>query len=648
MAGRARSDVRTSPIVAARVDFDPVLPPRAPAFGDVYHPRQGAFDQATGVFLAGNGLPERWRGRRHFAIAETGFGLGNNFLAAWSAWRDDPARCDRLTFVSVEKHPLTRPDLARAHAASPLPSMAQQLLTQWPPLTPNLHVLDFDDGRVRLLLGFGEAVDLLRHLVARIDAFFLDGFAPARNPAMWSPDVFKALARLAAPDATVATWTAARAVRDGLAGAGFAVQAARGQSGKRDITLARFTPRFVLRPPPGRVGPAQVPEHALVVGGGLAGAATAQALARAGVPCTVLERHQAPAADASGNPAGLWHGTVAADDGVHARFLRAAALLAAPTLRDTIPHGVPGATLGLLRLEHERDFDAMRSLIERQGLPADFVQALSASQASEVAGLKLPRPAWWFAHGGWVDPAVLCRHGLASPGVRWRGGAAVQRLARHGEVWQAFDGDGRVLAQAPVVVLCNAMDTLRLGGLPRMWLQARRGQVSWCDAADVHALPHLPLAGGGYLLPLPDGRLLIGATNQSDDGDAGLRAADHDQNIARATALIGRSPVRKGAAMAGRVGWRAATRDRLPLIGLAPDMQALRPARRDAARLFARQAGLFVHSGLGSRGLTISPLGAALIAAQVTGTPWPLEADLADAIDPARFMRRDEDQAGAS
>jgi len=641
--------VRTAPIIAARVEFDPNpgMPPRAPDFDDLYHPRQGAFEQARDVFLAGNGLPERWRGRPRFVIAETGFGLGCNFLAAWSAWREDPARCGRLTFVSVEKHPLVQADLVRAHAASPLPELARQLVDRWPPLTPNLHVLDFEGARVRLLLGFGEALDLLRHLVARVDAFFLDGFAPSRNAAMWSPGVFKALARLAAPGATAATWSAARAVRDGLAAAGFEVQAAPGQGGKREITLARFAPRFLPTAPPGRAWPAQAPDHALVVGSGLAGAATAQALAAAGVTCTVLERHAVPAAEASGNPAGLWHGSVAADDGLHARVFRAGALFAAHTLSEALARGVPGAMHGLLRLEHRSDIAAMNDLIDRQGLPPDCLRALSAAQAGELAGLPLPRPAWWFAQGGWVDPAALASHGLASPGVRWQGGAAVQRLVRRGQVWQALDAGDHVLAQAPVVVLCNAVDALRLAALPRRWLQARRGQVSWCDASDARVWPRLPIAGGGYLLPLSDGRLLIGATSHGDDGQAALRAADHDANLARATALIGRSPVREGAALGGRVGWRAAARDRLPLIGLAPDMQALRPARRDAARLFARQAGLFVHSGLGSRGLTIAPLGAALVAAQLTGAPWPLEADLADAIDPARLLRREEDQEGA-
>ena len=95
-------------------------------------------------------------------VLETGFGLGNNFLATWEAWRQDPARCRRLVFVSVEKHPLRRDDLARAHAGQPLADLAAQLLAAWPPLTGGLHALRFEGGQVELLLGLGDARDLLR------------------------------------------------------------------------------------------------------------------------------------------------------------------------------------------------------------------------------------------------------------------------------------------------------------------------------------------------------------------------------------------------------------------------------------------------------------------------------------------------------
>jgi len=635
--------VKTEPIVAAEIDFasDPAAP-RAPSFGDLYHPREGAFAQAREVFLAGNRLPARWQGRTRFTVLEAGFGLGRNFLATWVAWRDDPARCERLHFVSLEKHPPTREDLQRALAGAPWPGLARQLVDAWPALTPNLHRLDFESGRVRLLLGLGDATALARELVADVDAFYLDGFAPARNAEMWSPTLFAALARLAARDATAATWSAARVVRDGLAAAGFEVEAAAGPGRKRDITLARFAPRFVPPRPPGRSLPHAVPGHALVIGAGLAGAATASALAHLGVPCTVLDRHERPATQASGNPAGLFHGTVGRDDGPHMRWHRAASFFAARWVREARAAGVAGAAEGLLRLNAAQDVDGMRALLQAQGLPANYVTALNAAQASSLAGVMLHEPAWWFSEGGWADPAGLVRHALDSSGVSWLGRSDVRALRRAGDDWQALDGDGRVLAQAPVVVLANADEALRLTGLPSRWVRRNRGQLSWLDAADVATgSPRLPIASGRYLLPLPDGRLLFGATQHGGDEEAQLRDADHRANLEGAQALLGGTPIaRDGAPLHGRVGWRVGTVDRMPLLGAAPDVTAALPTRRDAPRLVARQPGLFLHCALGSRGLTTAALGGELLAAQITGAPWPLEADLVDALDPARFALR--------
>jgi tRNA 5-methylaminomethyl-2-thiouridine biosynthesis bifunctional protein len=628
--------VKTEPIVAAVVDFAQGTP-RAPLFDDVYHPREGALEQACAVFLAGNGLPERWRGRARFTILETGFGLGNNFLATWAAWRDDAERCERLHFVSLERHPLTRDDLARALAHSPFAHLAQELVAAWPPLTPNLHRLTFESGRVQLLLGLGDAPTLARELVARVDAFYLDGFAPARNAAMWSPPLFKSLAKLAATDATAATWSAARVVRDGLSAAGFAVQAAAGPGAKREITLARYAPRFTPLAPPGRVLPATAPSHAIVIGAGLAGAATARALAHQGVPCTVLDAQAQPASGASGNPAGLFHGTVGADDTVHTRWHRAASFAAAAWVRAS----QAGASDGLLRLNSTQDLAAMQALIAAQHLPPSYVRALDAAQASRRAGLPLTQPAWLFTAGGWADPRVLVQRTLATSGVTWRGHAHAHSVEHSADGWLVRSSDARVIGEAPVVVLANADDALRLAGLPPAWTECVRGQVTWLAAHDSNLAPQLPIASGGYVLALPNGGgLLIGATSQPADDDAQVREADHERNLERARHLLGCNAAREGAVLNGRVGWRVVTRDRLPLVGMAPDLAAALPARRDSPRLLRRQQGLYLHTALGSRGITTAAVGGELLAAQLCGAPWPLEADLADAIDPARCALR--------
>jgi len=634
--------VKTTPILPATIDFTHEAGvPYAPRFGDVYHPISGAFAQARHVFLGGNGLPDRWQGRERFAILETGFGLGNNFLATWQAWRDAGSP-SRLTYVSLELQPPRREDLRRAHAESPVPAFAQALIDAWPPLVPGLHVLDFEGGRLRLMLGWGEATALARRLVGRFDALYLDGFAPARHPDLWTPELFKALARVCAPGTTAATWSAARAVRDGLASQGFTVAAAAGQGGKREMTCACFAPRFVPLAPPGRRLPTMAPTQALVIGGGLAGAATAAALARRGVAVEVLDRHGAPAAEASGNPAGLFHGTVAPDDGPHARCFRAAALRALPWLREALATGVPGAIDGAARVTIGSGVAALQATARAQLLDEAYVTAIDAATLADRAGLPTRHAAWWYPGGGWISPRALVTHWLATGGVRWRGDSPVDSIASCATGWRALDAAGRVLGEAPMLVLANAHDALRLAGLPAAWLQQRRGQLSLYDATQLaHTPPHCPIAGQGYVIGLADGGLLLGATSTADDEDDTVRDGDHEENLSRAEALCGTALVRPGARPRGRVGWRAVTGDRLPLAGFAPDPVAALPARRDAPRIVTRRAGLWLHTGLGSRGLTTAVLGADLIAAQACADPWPLEADLVDAIDPARCVLRD-------
>ncbi|MBK6471809.1 MAG: FAD-dependent 5-carboxymethylaminomethyl-2-thiouridine(34) oxidoreductase MnmC [Betaproteobacteria bacterium] len=642
--------MKTQPIAPAHIDWGtgPDAVPRSPLYDDVYHPQAGALTQARHVFLQGNGLPQRWAGRAAFTVLETGFGLGHNFLATWDAWRRDPARCERLFFVSIDRHPPTAADLQRAHAAFPLPELAQTLQQAWPPLTPNLHLLPFEGGRVQLLLALGDIAALLPALRLRADAFFLDGFAPARNPAMWQPRVMKALAALAAPGATLATWSAASALRADLATAGFVPRLAPGTGGKREITLADWAPRFTPRRPPSA---AVAGREALVVGAGLAGAAAAQALARLGWRVTVFDRHAAPAAETSGNPAGLFHGTVNADDGPYARLFRSAALLARAEYAAAIATGrVPGRTDGLLRLvQDEGGLAAMQALLQRLRLPRDYVDALPADAAAARAGVPLAHPAWHYPGGGWVAPSAWAQHALNEPGVRFVGGAEVGSLTRPGDAWQLHDTAGRVLAQAPTLVLANAATAAQLlaplGHAP--WpLRHSRGQVThWAGATALQ----LPVAGDGYAIPMrgpatTEG-LLCGATREAVEpattGDApALRDEDHVHNLRRLQRLTGLQPPADAALWRGRAGWRLHSDDRLPIAGALPCARMPAGQRLDQARLLPRENGLFVLTALGARGLTLAPLLARLVAAQASGTPWPLEQDLADAVDPARWLVR--------
>ena len=191
-----------APLVPARLAFQEGVP-YSEAFGDRYHSAGGGPAQALHVFLNGNGLPARWAGRERFVILETGFGAGINFLATWQAWRRDPARCRALHFVSIEKFPFALAALQEVHSRYDLSAEAAALHARWPLLVSGAHRLEFDGGRVVLTLFFAD-IGITRELRLAADAFYLDGFAPPKNPEMWSPALMRNLSRLAARGATAA------------------------------------------------------------------------------------------------------------------------------------------------------------------------------------------------------------------------------------------------------------------------------------------------------------------------------------------------------------------------------------------------------------------------------------------------------------
>ncbi|GHU37559.1 hypothetical protein AGMMS50256_35660 [Betaproteobacteria bacterium] len=230
----------SSPLALARLSLAPDGTPLSEIYGDVYHSAAGGHAQSRHVFLAGNGLPARWRERDSFAILETGFGLGLNFLATWLVWRNDPQRCRILRFISLEKHPFAAGDLAIAHAAWPeFAELSGVLRACWPKLVTGEHRIELDGGDVEFRLVLGDATETLPLLNDAVDAFYLDGFSPAKNPDLWSPFICRNLARLARPGSTLATWSVAGCVRQALSDAGFTVEKRPGFAEKRQMLVGR-------------------------------------------------------------------------------------------------------------------------------------------------------------------------------------------------------------------------------------------------------------------------------------------------------------------------------------------------------------------------------------------------------------------------
>ena len=228
----------------AAINWETGDTPVSAQFDDPYFARQDGRAETRHVFLAGNGLPQRWQPRPQFTVAELGFGTGLNFFETLAAWRRAPGQCRHLTFVTFERFPLSRNDLARALAPWPdLNAPVRQLLDQWPPAPGTaLHTVAFAGATLEIHLG--DANDAVPAWAGRADAWYLDGFSPAKNPELWCPQLMTAVFEHTAAGGTLATYTAAGHVRRGLSSAGFQVSRIPGYGRKRD-SLAGYRPVIV-------------------------------------------------------------------------------------------------------------------------------------------------------------------------------------------------------------------------------------------------------------------------------------------------------------------------------------------------------------------------------------------------------------------
>jgi len=623
------------PLQPAELAYTEYGAPYSETYGDIYHSVDGGPGQALHVFLAGNRLPERWRGRDSFVILETGFGTGINFLATWAAWQADPQASRRLHYIAAEKHPFTVEALARLHVAWPeFGALAARLRAAWPTLVPGFHRLQFAHGRLILTLMLGDAETSLSRLDAPVDAFYLDGFTPSKNPDMWSPMLITQLGRLANREATLATWSVSVPVRDSLAAAGFETTKAPGFGHKREMLVGhQVEPRPQAAPPERR---------AIVVGAGVAGSTACERLASRGWQVVLFDRQPGPGREASGNLAGILMPMISRDDNIASRLSRAAFLHALRTW------GSPEARAAGARMEAGGVFQIARTpeqeqqqkdIAELLALPAEFVHYLERAQAEARLRHSVPAGGWMFPLAGWANPPSLCQAALTLAGsqVETRYGQAIARVDRCGGHWRVYADDGRCLAEAPVLILASGAETTRFGQAAPLPIRRVRGQVTLVPEARIPRLS-AALCRDGYATPALDGRHAVGASYDFDDDPLPRRACD-DDNLGRLARLLPGVDL-AGETFAARVGFRPVLPDRLPIAGELPDWAALPTST--AARLadVPRQPGLFGLLGYASRGLVWASLLAEALASRLEREPMPLETDLLGAIDPARFPLR--------
>ncbi len=599
--------------------------PYSARYGDVYFSADSGLEETRHVFLQGNGLAERFAALpagANFCIGETGFGTGLNFLCTWQLFERTAVRGASLDFFSVEKFPLHDDELRAALALWPeLHALAEDLLTRWHRRVPGWNRWSFAGGRVRLTLAIEDVARALPQLQpACVDAWFLDGFSPAKNPDMWDAVVLSGVARASRTGATLATYTSAGWVRRGLQQAGFTIERVPGFGRKREMVRGGMSGVGTTR---------TTPASALVIGGGLAGCAAAHAMAQRGIEVTLIDRAPMLASAASGNPRGILHARFGAGMAPLHRLVLAGYGHALGLLDEVLPaDGVGRAECGLLQLA-TTDAEAKRIAgLAALEWPDHLLQAVDAATASGLAGLPMMHGGLWFPGAGWVVPSLLCARLADHPRITLHLGSQVAALAAQAAgSWRA-SGEGFAV-EAEQVVVCSGHQARSLRQFAGFPLQAVRGQISELPATAESGKLKAVLCAESYCAPALAGSHVAGATTTFDDEAVDVREADHADNLARLAAHIPTLYRALGSVDVAGLGGRAGVRCSVP--GATPLAGEVLP------RLYCSLA----H---GTRGLLTAGIAGEVIAAAMCGQLAPLPQPLLDVLSPKRLRRNARDE----
>lgn len=620
-------------ITPARIEWHDDTP-YAPAFADHYCSLQQGADESRHVFIDGNRLAQRFAAMQPgqaFCIGETGFGTGLNLLLAAALFRALAPVSAWLQLLSTELHPLCPADLQRAlqHWQAALdPALSSALLQQYPPPATGFHRLQLAEN-VQLTLALGDAADMLEGVDSRcqVDAWFLDGFAPDRNPAMWSARLCQQLARLSGSSTTLASYTVAGSVRRSLQQAGFVIDKAAGFGRKRECLRGHRVAAAAIAPQQRK----RQCGLAAVIGAGLAGASTARALAERGWQVTVLDPTGIASA-ASGNRVGVVHATPAATWSPQSRFYLHSYLVALRWLRQYRAEALGIAALdGVVQhVAHERQQHKLSTALKSGIWPPQLLQ-------------RLDEQSFLLPHAGWVKPQAWCRLLLDHPAITLKR-QAVTGWQLSGQRPQLQLADGKVCA-ADAVVFCTGASTLALPGLQQLPLQVVRGQVSELAATEASRQWQQVQCQAGYLTPAIDGVHSVGAsyqpiadadelvallTSAAPGSSASLTSNHADdqynldtlrQHLPRQWQALGGDRIRL---LPSRSGLRCRAADYLPVLGQLP-----------------HQPGIWLNTAHGSRGISSTPLCAELLADQLSGLLPAADTKLMQALSVQRLTTDD-------
>ena len=586
--------------------------PYSTQFDDIYFSPLDGVAETTHVFINGNNLPARFSSlapHEIFTIGETGFGTGLNFLIAATMFLETAPDTAHLYFYSVEKFPLSAQDIKKYLSpwAHLFPDLLDNLINRYPLRVGGWHSIRIHD-RITAVVAFDDVSRAINHIPTQIDAWFLDGFAPSKNPDMWSQPIFDAMASHSHDATTLSSFTAAGYVRRGLEASGFHIEKTKGYGHKRDMIIGQFTKNIFKA-----ARMISSPQKIAIIGAGLAGAQLAHHLKRDRHDITIFDKNGI-ASGASGNPVGLYNPRLSAERSDISDFYSSSFAGAHHIIKRI--HDVDFHDSGALHLITDNIKDKRyHACLSSWGWHNDHAEIIPPSQTKDVSGIDIRHHALWLKDGGYVSPHKLCHALLRGHNIVTRD---VKQITRIHDQW-AMDGD-----IYDHVILANGGGTIDIDGITPPPIQIIRGQI-----AMVTRQPSAPiitaLCFGGYLSPTlsssPQTHVL-GSSFQPWLDDPHIRDQDNHDMITKLYEAIP-SFIDQFTVTGARVGFRVSSPDRTPIIGA-----------------YGHTPNLWISSAHGSHGIISSVMGARIIAGYISGRPPETGRHILNAVAPIRFENR--------
>lgn len=619
-------------------------------FDDIYYSRHDGLQESDYIFLQHNQLPKRWLEQDSFCIVETGLGTGLNCALTLQRWLESARPEQTLSYISIEKYPLSKPQISEILSAWTGIDDGRDLLLQlYPGQKGDWHYAQA--GNVRLILIWADVLQGLGQIQAKVDAWYLDGFAPSKNPDMWSEALFRQMANLSKAGSCFATFTAAGFVRRGLQAQGFEVFKDRGFGGKREMLYGQFSDakRQICHHPYFEPQSYKGEKQLAIVGAGLAGCVLARVFADAGWQIDLLDRRAGAAQEGSANPAGLAMPLLHREPSKESRVYVQGNGWLWQWLQALQETDAGFAELfeqtGILQLESMDRIPALLRQAQEDGMAVERVNPQTALTQYQI---NLPGDALFIAEAGWVKTQAFCLRLLQHPNIRFHANTSLCTMQYTGQAWELLDDDGKSLLRACLLVLCNGEGIRQAVPELEDYLYTLRGQLTYVKPTEPNLLPGLPVCAQKFIVPLED-FAVMGASYHKEDGELALRQSDQQENIEGVNLFLRQALHAEKLPLQGRVGWRVVSKDHLPLVGPLMNVKNYlqQYARLEAGvpgKKFPKAQylpGLYCSAAHGSRGLVSSFVAARLLYAQINGLPSPLPNELANGLHPGRFFIRD-------